>query len=146
MSKLSIVKPYGQKIRVQIDWPEDAQGAKQEFKDECDINIILKRFEKQGILTHVNNKIPYFGEAPSQTYTEVMHQMAAAKEYFETLPSSIRNEFGNSVSEFIDFATNPENGDALEALGFDTENSGIKEPEQEVKETAKADSEPETGT
>lgn len=35
---------------------------KSEFKNECDINLIVKRFDKTGLITHVSNMSPIFGD------------------------------------------------------------------------------------
>lgn len=116
--EIKIVRPYDAKPRVQLEFPEGESGAKQQFKDECDINIIMTRYEKQGVLTHVNNKIPSFTVADGESFTEIMQKLSAAKEYFESLPSAIRNRFGNSVEQFVDAANNPEYAEQLKDLGF----------------------------
>lgn len=115
----NIVMPYGKKMKVQVLWSEDAVGAKQEFKDECDINFIMKKAQNYGVFTHENRKVPNWGLAPNQTFHDVMVSLAKAKEYFEELPSYLRNEFGNNVETFVDATLNTEQINRLRQLGFD---------------------------
>jgi len=83
---------------------------KQSFKDECDINNIVKRFEATGILDHVNQAAAkgLYIDLPSgldlQTGLDKIRQAEAA---FMALPASARAEFNNDPVEFVEAFNNP---------------------------------------
>lgn len=112
-----IRKPYEEKPRVQISFDEPGQ-TKQAFKDECDINNIMKKFQKTGAITHANNRFAEYGFATSVDFTESMAIVIQAQELFNELPSSIRAKFGNSPEAFLDFAQNPDNSLEMAKMGL----------------------------
>lgn len=76
---------------------------KQAMMEECDINKIMKRFERDGLVDHINQHRGNYGDftdAP-QSYHDAMNQILLAREMFGSLPSRIRKEFGNDPGEFI---------------------------------------------
>jgi len=94
----------------------------QSMAPECDINTIMRKYERTGVLEHRNTYEGTYGDfsdAPSD-YHESMNQVLAADEMFETLPAKIRRRFHNDPGVFLDFATNPENQDELIKLGLAT--------------------------
>lgn len=80
---------------------------KQSFKDECDVNNIMKKFERDGLLDHVSRvegQYTDFSDAPGD-FHEAMNAVRKAQEMFESVPASIRAEFGNDPGAFLDWAT-----------------------------------------
>lgn len=90
----------------------------QQFKDECDINTILAKYQKTGAITHANNHSPEYSFATSLNFRESMEIVTRAQEMFSELPSSIRNKFRNNPEEFMDFVQNPENASEMAELGL----------------------------
>lgn len=92
----------------------------QQFKDDCDINKIMARFVKTGVLEHVrqNNPEGEYGFASSDTFRDSMEIVADANSMFESLPSAIRNEFENDPAKFLEFAENPENLPQMQEMGL----------------------------
>lgn len=90
----------------------------QHFKEECDINRIVKRFADTGILDHVQAATPAYGYASSQSFTEAMQIVAKAQQEFEQLPSKIRAHFKNDPVLFLDAMQDPESRPELEKLGL----------------------------
>jgi len=92
---------------------------KQSFKDECDINKILVKYEKTGLLEHKNR---YEGKYADVTgvvdYQTALNIVQDAEEAFMSLPARVRTEFDNNPHEFLEFAQNPENEDALIEMGL----------------------------
>ena len=92
--------------------------AKQEFKDECDINNVMMQYARTGELPYATSK-PSFGDfRSSQTYQEMQNTLIAAQNAFKTLPASIRKEFNNDPSQVIDFLNDPANKDKAIELGL----------------------------
>ena len=114
--KTHYTNPPGRKALSFEGTPEITQ---QNFKNESDVNTILRRYDKTGLITHVNNSTAQYGD-----YTEIneyKHNLEAviqAQDNFNQLPSHIRKRFGNDPGEFFEFATNPANQDDLVKLGL----------------------------
>lgn len=94
---------------------------KQAFKDECDINKIMKRFEKTGILPEMIKVQPHYGDFSDPiSYQEALNRVELAKEQFHALGARIRERFGNDPENFLRFATNPSNAEEMVRLGLAT--------------------------
>ena len=92
------------------------------------ISNILKQFEQTGLVQHINtHKGIYADYTDAPNYEEAMMQIAEANSMFESVPARIRAEFNNNPGEFIDFMSDPENRDAIEALGLDASHLGGNE-------------------
>ena len=93
--------------------------AKQSFAKECDINQIMRKFEKDGVLLHANEYQGQYGDfAQHPEYHEAQNLIADANSMFETIPSQIRAQFGNSPEKFLAFAQNKDNQKALDKMGL----------------------------
>lgn len=87
----------------------DKSMTKQEFKNDCDPTLILKKYQATGLLEHANTYQPVFGEQSSMSYHEAKQATAAAESMFQNLPSSIRADFNQNVGEYLDFVADPKN-------------------------------------
>jgi len=111
---------YGPHKKVQLVCKGPSR-TKQSFKEECDINSILKRFEKTGELTHLMKAEPKFGEfADVGTFHQAMGVVALANEQFAALSAHVRKRFNNNPEEFLEFTGNPENAQEMVKLGLAT--------------------------
>ena len=43
-----LLSNYSQKQRVSLSFPDDSPYTKQEFRDECDINTLMSRYQNTG--------------------------------------------------------------------------------------------------
>lgn len=107
--------------RTRLTTPLDGPSmTKQSFKDECDINNIMAKFERTALLEHVNQHQGNYGDftdAP-QDYHEAMNQVIAADDMFQTIPAKLRAAFNNDPGEFLAFTNDPENLDRMRDLGL----------------------------
>lgn len=104
--------------RVPVVSPTGHTPAQQQFKDDCDVNTIMRRFQKTGVIDHVAKHQPIYGFASSQSYHESMNIVAIADSMFNDLPSSIRNEFSNNPEAFLEFVQDPKNAERAAELGI----------------------------
>ncbi len=94
-------------------------GAKQSFKEECDINTILRRHRDGAMVSHVNANPGVFADVTGFTdYREVLERLQAADEYFSSLSAKVRGRFENDPAFFLDFVADPENREELVELGL----------------------------
>ena len=91
----------------------------QSFKRECDINTIMAKYQKTGLVDHVaNHQGDYSDLTDVPTYHDAMNKIISANQSFSTLPSSIRKKFSNDPAEFLDFVSNPENIEEMQKMGL----------------------------
>jgi phage internal scaffolding protein len=119
---------YGPKIKVQLN-EFGPSRTKQEFAEECQINNIMAKFQKTGIIDHLNKYEGRYDEHSGHDYNESMNIIAQANTMFEELPSSIRSEFENNPAKFLDFTNNPENADRMIEMGLARR---VKRPEETI--------------
>jgi len=103
-----------------ISFADSPSMTEQSHAKSCDIHHIMKRYERNKTIEHVNahqgTYLDYIG-APDFQEKEMM--IAEAKSMFETVPSKIREEFSNDPAQFIAFMQDNKNVEAIEELGLD---------------------------
>jgi len=88
---------------------EQPTRTKSEFADEANINNIVKRAVRAGVLPQGQRK-PMFGDfSEVKSYDEAQNAIVQAQENFLKLPSEIREKFGNNVAELLDYLDDPAN-------------------------------------
>lgn len=95
--------------------------AKQEFRNECDINNILKQFSATGMLNHValNAASGVYTDLPEpEEFQDSLHQVEEARRSFASLPSRVRARFDNEPVQFLEFMADPANLDEMKAMGL----------------------------
>ena len=107
MSEIAIKNHFSPSERVRS--PKGTKPAKQEFKDDADINVIMRKFQKTGAINHVAKYQGEYGMATPVSLHQAMNLVAKAQSMFEDLPSSVRNEFGNDPRQFLEFVQDPQN-------------------------------------
>lgn len=83
---------------------------KQSFKDECDINNIVRRFEATQSWDHVSDKLKqgYFDDLPSGLDLHMAYNiLQQSEEAFMALPAAVRAQFENDPVKFVDAFNNP---------------------------------------
>lgn len=94
---------------------------KQSFKDECDINNIVKHFKATGMVSHINQQAARgtYADLPDPLdFQDAIHMVEAAQASFDTLPSKVRARFENDPGRFLEFMANPANLEEARELGL----------------------------
>lgn len=93
--------------------------AQQHMKDECDINNIMAKYQKTGLITHVaKHQGNYDDFTVMPDFKTAMDTMAAANEMFLEIPAALREKFDHDAGQFVEFATDPNNYDEMVELGL----------------------------
>lgn len=108
---------YSPKRRVTITFPPTGK-TQQSHKDDCDINVIMARYQQTGLIDHFNQRQPRFIDCTGADYHAAQQLIAQAKSMFQDLPSSIRNQFDNDPAAFLDFVQDPANAPRLAEMGL----------------------------
>lgn len=96
----------------------DQGGAKQSFKEEVDINTIVKRFGL-GYELPENHRVPEYGDFSDITdFHTAMNATAQAREAFDQLPAEIRSKFQNDPGMYVSFCLDPNNQGELRKMGL----------------------------
>lgn len=103
---------------VSVKSPKGKEPAQQQFKDDCDINSIMARFQKTGAIDHVAVYQPEYGLATPQDLHAAMNLITKAERMFADLPSSLRRRFDGDPRKLFEFVQNHENADEAKELGL----------------------------
>lgn len=98
--------------------------ARQEFKDECDINVLMARYQKTGILPEsIKDDEGRFLDCTEYDFQRSMEIVAGASSLFEQLPSGIRTRCDNDPAKLLAFVSDPANREEARKLGILREDS-----------------------
>jgi len=122
MTKLHIRTPYNYDMMIAShDSGLECKGkslAKQSFKDECDINTIVRMFG-------VTGKVPVTALEPSygdfsgvSDYHSALNKINSTKDDFMALPSKIRARFSHDPYELVNFLLDEANRSEAIELGL----------------------------
>lgn len=132
---------YGPKPRLHaLQFPE-SEGphgrTKQSFKDESDINNIMARYNKTGVLEYTARYQPRYADVTGADFTSSMQKVALAKSMFNALPAFVRDRFSNDPARFLEFVQNPAN--EAEAIELGLLKKGAESPPQPADAPASAE-------
>lgn len=97
---------------------EDASLAQQHYKDETDINNILRQFNITGQLPTAPLSPRYGDFTGIVDYQSALNAVIAAEDGFMSLPAETRAMFNNDPELLINFLDNPDNKDQAIKLGL----------------------------
>lgn len=96
---------------------------KQSHVAECDINNIIKSYSQTGQIRHMSQKASMgaYTDLPDNIdFQESMNIVKAGEAAFATLPSQVRDRFGNDPAAFLQFMADPANLEEAVKLGLAT--------------------------
>ena len=85
---------------------------------ELDVNQIIRRAQKSGILPGVDAERVYADVSESQDYQSALNLILKANEQFMSLEAELRAKFDNDPAKFMDYVHNPKNVDEMVKLGL----------------------------
>lgn len=112
------ITAYGPKLRVQLKFPEGEGRTKRNFKDECDINVIMRRYAQTGVIEHVSKRDPVYADVTGHDYQTAMDVLANARTAFAELPARVRDRFDNDPQKMLDFVHDDDNLVEARELGL----------------------------
>lgn len=98
---------------------KDKSLAKQSMQAECDINNILKGYDRTGLISHLNDNPGFFGDVASvPDFQAALAIVEKADFVFSELPSQLRTRFENDPAKYLAFVSDPANREEMIALGL----------------------------
>jgi len=94
----------------------------QSHKSQCDVNKIIAKYNKTGLISHVSEIKAEFGDIPAVDYKEMQDRLVKMNNEFDKLPYQIKKRFGNNPYALISFMENAENRKEAEDLGLINKN------------------------
>lgn len=96
---------------------------KQSFKEQTDINQILKRYKTTGTVDHIDRRVPRFGDFTGEfDFAASLNMVREAQDAFMALPAEVRRRFGNDPGQLLDFIRDAANADEARDLGLLADN------------------------
>lgn len=114
---------YTKKLNVSITFPPDSDVTDQSFKEECDINTIMQRYQSTGELPVLNGQQGQWLDVTGMDFQRHMDFIIDAQNLFDQLPSAVRDRFGNDPAAFLDFTSRDENAVEIAKMGLLTEDA-----------------------
>lgn len=81
----------------------------QNHKKECDINNIIKKYDKTGLISHISRFEAKFGDLTGLDFKTMQDAVKGAQSSFNALPPDIRNRFENDPGKLLAFMEDPKN-------------------------------------
>lgn len=96
-------------------WGKDAHGlpypkkgidggikpADQTFKESSDINVIVEKAKRTGVLSHINKNAEFYEDLTEFNYEDAKNKIAETNSAFYGLDAETRAKFGNDPGKFI---------------------------------------------
>lgn len=117
MTSKTIRGPYSKKARIKTPSGGPSR-TKQSFKKECDINNIMAKYQKTGLIDHYNSNKGEYGFATSADFRQCQETLLAAESQFAALPSKMRRKFDESPEQFLAFCEDPTNRSEMALMGL----------------------------
>ena len=108
-------RPHPRVYTNQSDMPS---MTKQSFKDECNINKIMAKFQKTGAIEHYAKHAPTYGDATPIQLMDAQQIIINAQTMFDDLPATIRKKFDNDPAKFLEFVQDEANSEEMIELGL----------------------------
>lgn len=112
------VTAYGPKLSTPLTFAPGFGRTKQAFAEECDINHIMARYQRTGVLDFAQKHQGQYGDVTGLDFEVGMQAIRLAQAMFNDLPSSVRARFKNDPGEFLDFVQDDVNRAEATRLGL----------------------------
>lgn len=92
---------------------------RQSEKDDCDINVMMAKYQTTGVEPRSNPRAPQWGDFSNvPAYQEALDIVRQADDDFALLPAEVRERFGNNPTGMLRFLSDEANRDEAIKLGL----------------------------
>lgn len=113
---LPVNEKQNKRKRVQITFTQPSL-TKQEYKQETDINEIIRKYRATGELP-VRSGAIYADLSKITDYQDLRNTISEFEDYFDSLPSALRARFQNDPAMLVEWASDPRNYKEATQLGL----------------------------
>lgn len=98
---------------------EEPSKTDKSWKKDCDVNEIVRRFNKTGQITHLRNTQGVYADVSEITDLKTaLETVQNAQNAFDSLPAELRKKFDNDPQKMIEYLQDPKNNDEAYKLGL----------------------------
>lgn len=91
---------------------------KQSMKSQCDVNLIMSKYHKTGLMNFVNTRQAEYMDVDNLDFQTAMNMVIDAQNMFADMPAELRKRFSNDPQNFFEFVHDPENIEEMYKLGL----------------------------
>lgn len=99
-------------------WVPDKSRTKQEFVSECDINKIVARAVRTGVMPMTVPAGRYGDFSDVGDYQEAQQRLKVAEAQFMALPSGLRAKLGHDPAKFLEWISDKANLEEANSFGL----------------------------
>lgn len=103
-----------------IDCTGDPGVTDQSHSNDADINVVLKRYMQTGVLPGAQGTPIFDDFSTSGDYMDAMNVIVNAQHQFDSLDAFVRKKFDNDPAKFLEYASDPKNGQGMVDMGIAT--------------------------
>ena len=112
----------------------------QHHTKHCDINNIIKRFKRDGVIEHVDQREPQYTDVSScPDYHGALEIVRATEEMFSSLPAELRDKFRNDAGVYLEWINDPANAEEAIEMGLLPGEQVSTAPEAPISDAPAAD-------
>lgn len=130
---------YVSSNKVKTCWPANAKPkTKQSFAKECNINTIVNKYQKTGMLPCVDGGM--YGDFSNVADFQIQrNRINAVTAFFKSLPAEVRAKFNHDPALMLGFAQNPANYEEAVKLCLIPKNPAIEKAKADKVAAENAD-------
>lgn len=105
-------------LRIQTVFKKKTR-TQQQFAKDCNINNIIKKYKKTGVITHINTKTGVYADMTQMpNYQEALQTVIHGQTAFDQLPAELREKFKYNPQEMMDYLNDKRNDEEAIKLGL----------------------------
>lgn len=105
-------RPFYKRVRQSHPVGGD-QLTEQSHEKACNINSIMAKYLKTGLIEHINTNSPQYGDVTGADFKAAQDLVAAQRTVFEELPAQVRKELNNDPAVYLDMVMSEEGREEL---------------------------------
>lgn len=121
-----------------ISPPSHSHLTQQQYKDECNPNVVIQKYNRTGELGRIRSTQPIYVDCTAFNFEEARERVARIEETFMEMPAMVRRRFNHDPKNLLAFLEDPKNREEAERLGLVEK----KAPPAHEEEPAKAPATP----
>jgi len=101
-----------------ISRPSHSSMTQQQYKDECNPNVVIQRYNRTGELGRIRQSQPIYVDCTSFDFEEARERVARIEETFMELPALLRRRFDHEPRKLLEFLQDEKNREEAIELGM----------------------------
>lgn len=118
VDNLPYFTPRNRPPRSALDFSNEKSRTHQNFKNECDVNVIVDRAQKAGFYPPPPSNLVFADVSNAVDYQTALNSVLRINDHFAALPSAVRKRFQNDPAGFLAFCSDPANRAEMQSLGL----------------------------